>query len=291
MKVPRWRLAKGEPNPDPAASMALLAEVRDRPLDPGYASAAEARRDRGLPASTGSRSIILVVSAVLFGFLMTVAAQTLREPDPAAADTRQELASRIEAQQALGDQRVARVEALRGELSGLEERTLDDSAGGDLADALRKAGLEAGASALVGPGIIVTMDDAESSDPLAPGGSDERVMARDLQVIVNGLWARDAEAISINDQRLTSTSSIRFAGEAIVVDFRGLTRPYVISVIGDPEALEREMTEGASGQYAAELRDKYKLTVDVAVSEEVTVAAATRLSTRLAVVPTEEDNP
>lgn len=115
-------------------------------------------------------------------------------------------------------------------------------------------------------------------------------MARDLQVVVNGLWAQGAEAIAINDQRLTSTSSIRFAGEAIVVDFRGLTRPYVISAIGDPEALSREMTEGATGRYVAELRDDYHLTVGVATAEEVTVVAATRLTTRLSVVPAPEED-
>ena len=36
--------------------------------------------------------------------------------------------------------------------------------------------------------------------------------------LVNGLWQAGAEAISINGQRLTSTSAIRFAGQAILVD-------------------------------------------------------------------------
>ena len=51
------------------------------------------------------------------------------------------------------------------------------------------------------------------------------------------------------------------------------------------------MTEGATGRYAAELRDEYQLTVEVTTADEVTVAAATRLTTRLAVVPTKEDTP
>lgn len=290
MKVPRWRLAKGRPDPNPAASMALLQEVRDRPLDPGYASAAQARRDRGLSASTGSRSVLLILSAVLLGFLMTVAAQTLRAPDPASASARRELVARIEAQQELGDQRASRIEALQGELGRLQEIALDGTES-ETATALREAGLLAGARAMVGPGVLITMNDAEQTDPLASGAPEERVMARDLQVVVNGLWAQGAEAISINDQRLTSTASIRFAGEAIVVDFRGLTRPYVISAIGDPEALTREMTEGATGRYVGELRDEYQLTVEVSTADEVTVPAATRLTTRLSVVPDAEEDP
>ena len=49
------------------------------------------------------------------------------------------------------------------------------------------------------------------------------MLDRDLQVIVNGLWAAGAEAIAVNGQRLTACSAIRSAGEAILVDFRPLS--------------------------------------------------------------------
>ena len=69
----------------------------------------------------------------------------------------------------------------------------------------------------------------------ADEASQGRVIAKDLQYVTNALWESGAEAISINGKRLTSTSSIRFAGSAIIVDYRPLTRPYVITALGDPQ--------------------------------------------------------
>ena len=72
-----------------------------------------------------------------------------------------------------------------------------------------QAALQAGATPVVGEGVVLTLNDPPLSADSEEG---DRVLARDLQVIVNGLWAHGAEAIAINEQRLTSTSTIRFAG-------------------------------------------------------------------------------
>ena len=67
------------------------------------------------------------------------------------------------------------------------------------------------------------------SDPRDDRASDTgRVLDRDLQVMVNALWAAGAEAIAINGQRLTARSAIRYAGEAILLDFRPLVPPNVM---------------------------------------------------------------
>ena len=47
--------------------------------------------------------------------------------------------------------------------------------------------------------------------------------------------------------RLTSTSAIRFAGVAILVDFRPLTPPYVISALGDPASLPGRSPAATAG--------------------------------------------
>ena len=43
--------------------------------------------------------------------------------------------------------------------------------------------------------------------------------------MVNELWADGAQAMSVNDVRLTPTSAIRFAGQAVLVDFQPLLPP------------------------------------------------------------------
>jgi uncharacterized protein YlxW (UPF0749 family) len=258
--------------------MALLREVMDPPLDPGYASWADSREEAGLPRSTGGRTWLLLVTAVLLGFLLSVAAQTLRAPDPASAGARSELRERIEEIEQLGDERVAQIEALRAEVSALQEAKAEPEVDPGVAE---RAATSAGASALQGPGVILTLNDPPLSADSVDG---ERVLARDLQVIVNGLWANGAEAISINDLRLTSTSTIRFAGQAIVVDLKGLARPYEITVIGPPDQLMEELTAGDTGNYLEELRSDFRILVTVTQQDVVTVPAGTRLSTRVAEV-------
>ena len=69
--------------------------------------------------------------------------------------------------------------------------------------------------------------------------------------MVNGLWAAGAEAVAVNGQRLTALSAIRSAGDAILVDYRPLTRPYVVVAIGDPRTLQSRFVAGAGRAGAA----------------------------------------
>ena len=83
----------------------------------------------------------------------------------------------------------------------------------------------------------VTLDDAATAAGRRPTRALDRVLDRDLQSVVNGLWAAGAEAVAVNGQRLTALSAIRSAGDAILVDYRPLTRPYVVVAIGDPRTI------------------------------------------------------
>lgn len=269
---------------DPAASMALLEEVLDPSLGPGYWSAAESREHAGLPRSSGTATVLMFVVALGLGFLVTVAAVTLRAPDPAAAEARAELVERIQAAQEAGDEHSRQVEALRAEILALEqERALSES-GPQAEREIAASALRAGAQAVRGPGVVITLEDAEQAPDQAPGeeARPERVNARDLQIVVNGLWSAGAEAVSVNEHRLTSTSAIRFAGEAVIVDFRGLTPPYVVKAVGDPQRLAAETSTGLTGAYLAELRSQLQLRTSVTQEESVTIRAAERLTTRVA---------
>lgn len=277
-----------DPQRDPAESMALLREVMDPPLDPGYASWAESRESAGLPRSTSSRSILLLIAAIILGFLGAVTAQTLRTPDPVGASARLQLQERIAAAESLGDEHALQIDTLRAEVAQLQQSAAPqvDQAALDL------AALRAGATAVLGEGVVITLNDPPIT---AESTNDDRVLARDVQTIVNGLWAQGAEAISINDQRLTSTSTIRFAGKAIVVDLKALARPYEIRAIGPADDLMTELRTGSTGVYLQELRSDFGISAEVNQQGEVTVPAGSRLSTRVATVPetgteTTEDN-
>ena len=106
----------------------------------------------------------------------------------------------------------------------------------------------------------------------------------DLQLVVNALWAAGAEAISINGQRLGPTTAIRFAGEAVLVDFRPVTNPYEISAIGDPDTLARQVPRQPRGESASPSVSKtFGLRFDFARKDELTLPAASIPELRIAV--------
>lgn len=285
MRLPRAGIA--ERNPDPAASMALLEQVLDPPVGPGYHSAARAREEAGLPPSPGYSTPLMFLTALVLGALVTVSAVTLRAPDPVAAQTRAQLVARIEAAQEVGDETSERVDELRAEILALEQAQALTAEGPDAEGEVAAAGLLVGAQAVQGPGVVVVLQDSPALEGGGPGEGQkvERVNARDIQLVVNGLWSAGAEAVSVNDHRLTSISAIRFAGEAIIVDFRGLAPPYEIRAVGDPERLAQETSTGMTGAYLGELRSQLGIRAEVTTQEEITIAPGERLTTQVGRVP------
>ena len=97
-----------------------------------------------------------------------------------------------------------------------------------------------GLSSVKGEGIEIIINDAVKTDSLESSDIElARVYDSDIQLLVNALWASGAESIAINNARLTSTSAIRSAGDAILVNYRPLLPPFVISAIGDKELKNR----------------------------------------------------
>jgi uncharacterized protein YlxW (UPF0749 family) len=99
------------------------------------------------------------------------------------------------------------------------------------------------------------------------------VLDRDLQQIANALWQAGAEAIAINDQRLISTSTIRAAGDAILVDFRPLTGPYEVSAIG-PRDMQRQFTNSTTAKTFRQLVDAFGMSFEIRKRDNLSLPAA-----------------
>lgn len=89
-----------------------------------------------------------------------------------------------------------------------------------------------------GPGIIMTMNDSQQE--VEEGEDIAWYLIHDIDIleIVNELKMAGAEAISINGERVTSTTSIRCGGPTINIDGKRHAVPFVIRAIGDPKVLE-----------------------------------------------------
>ncbi len=97
-----------------------------------------------------------------------------------------------------------------------------------------------GLSSVKGKGIEIQINDAVKTDSLESADIElARVYDSDIQLLVNALWASGAESIAINNSRLTTTSAIRSAGDAILVNYRPLLPPFVISAIGNDDLRSR----------------------------------------------------
>jgi uncharacterized protein YlxW (UPF0749 family) len=269
--------------------MAVLREVMDHPIDPSYALAA-ARRARG--ERPGPRTAVAItLLAVLCGLFVTRAVLDLRRPEPGQATSRATLEREITRRSALADQRLAEIQRLRGRIASAAAQQLTESGDAALAARGQQLGLATGELPVTGPGLEIVLRDsaglsnAAAVDPraVATGSEDGRVLDRDLQVVVNGLWVAGAEAVAINGRRLSALSAIRSAGLAILVDFRPLKPPYVVQAIGDPSAMPGRFAADAAGPYLQSLRDNYGVQVAVTSATKLTLPGAGSLALRTAV--------
>lgn len=272
------------------ASMTLLTEVMQRPLDPGYAAAAAERAASGNEDAgrrrDRRRAPLTVAVAVVVGVVLTAAIAELRLPG-ATTDARALLLEEIGTRTATADALAAQVEGLRSEVQDLQAQALSEE-GDTVLDVAQRLSLHAGAVPVTGPGVVVTLDDAPqvrdplAGDPRATDSQDQRVVDLDVQIAVNGLWAVGAEAVAVNGQRLTSLSAIRWAGGAILVGFRPLQPPYEIAAVGDPDAMRTAMADSSAGRYLAFLQERYGLRTSIEPAEALELPGAGALQLRYA---------
>lgn len=97
----------------------------------------------------------------------------------------------------------------------------------------------AGTTDLKGEGIIITLTDGTKN--ATEVDSNSLVHDSDVLTVVNELKAAGAEAISVNDQRIISTSAIRCVGPVIQVNYQKVATPIVIKAIGNAQYLESAM--------------------------------------------------
>lgn len=254
----------------------MLRRLLNETLDPGYSEAAGRRvatGDRQRTERGWSGRLVFAACLLLIGALGTVVVSQVRSSAPARQELRQALIEDIAAQRMAGDELAARLVAVRDEANRAREELLAATSQGQGAlDELGRAETVAGLTAVQGPGLAVTLTDA----PAPEGGGENlgRILDRDIQSVVNELWAAGAEAISVDGQRLGPTTSIRSAGQAILVDFRPVTNPYLIEAIG-PSGMFDELLESTAGRTLASYVSAFGLGLDVVQAEQLELAPGT----------------
>lgn len=133
----------------------------------------------------------------------------------------------------------------------------------------------AGYTALAGPGIIVELDDAPRLAELPDGASNDDLVVHqsDVQAVFNALWAGGAEAMSIMDVRVLTTSAVRCVGNTLLLHGGVYSPPFQIAAIGDPSALQQALNESEGVQWFKDAVTHFQLGYRETVQAELTVPA------------------
>ena len=118
-----------------------------------------------------------------------------------------------------------------------------------------------------GPGVTVTLTDSKKDISSSLNPSDLVVHDLDVLSVINELKNAGAEAISINDQRLTPNSGIICGGNIIDINGEKVGAPFIIKAIGLPEQLA---ALNRPGGYLATLKE-YNIGVEFKKSNNITI--------------------
>ena len=108
-----------------------------------------------------------------------------------------------------------------------------------LEESIKEKNLALGLTEVTGTGVEIVLDDGDTpiTSNLFVNTSDLLVHDGDLINVVNELLNADAEAISINGQRIVSTTAIECDGNVIKINGTKMGAPFEITAIGYPEYL------------------------------------------------------
>jgi uncharacterized protein YlxW (UPF0749 family) len=272
-------------------SMTLLRDLVEDSLDEGYARAAARRAaDPDGRSRLGGRGVLLVVGLVAVGLLLATAYVQTRSRAGSTQQAHNALIATVQQKEHANDREQRRLDRLRTTVQRDQQNGLAlTAAGRDLAARLARLESSTGTGAIEGPGMVVHVADAGKSadgsdvDPRTDEEDQGRVTDRDLQTLVNEVWAAGAEAVAVNGQRLTVLSAIRSAGDAVLVDFRPLNPPYTLRAVG-PDTMRATFASGFGGSYLQVLQG-YGITSSIEDSDRLRLPASAGVSLRYAEVP------
>lgn len=268
--------------PVPSLLRALLSEH----LDPGYAAAAAKRKGRTQPAAPPSgRARVFgwfwqALAATLVAMVFAAAVAQARSVAPGVHEAQGLLATSVRAAESSATRLAKQRSALSAKVDDVQRLALADNAEGQrLLTRLDALSLAAASTAVTGPGLKVTVTEPAVGPNLSDvskqrvNGSRQIILDRDLQLVLNSLWASGAEAISVGGVRIGPNVTIRQAGGAILVDNNPTRSPYTILAVGPPHAM-RDVFDNSPGLQRLRLLEvSYGVGVTVDVADGLSLPA------------------
>jgi len=148
------------------------------------------------------------------------------------------------------------------------EKAEEDTFVSGMVEDLEKYRMFSGVVDVQGPGVLVTIKDP-AMDQYEEGYSIITNNYELLLGLVNRLKEAGAEAVSINEQRISNNTEISLAGENININGTPTAPPYFVKAIGNPQTLEGAIT--LRGGIIYTMKMKYNLIVDTEIKDKIVI--------------------
>jgi uncharacterized protein YlxW (UPF0749 family) len=257
----------------------LLRSLLSEHLDPGYAAAAAVKAG-GKRRKKWQSWAWQFCGAMLIAVVFAAAVAQARTTAPGVRETQHVLAGSVRSAEAATAAVAAQRDALAAQVDAERRDRLEgDARGQELLAQLDGANFAAAATAVTGPGLTITVTDPGMSADLTDvskqrvPGSQQVILDRDLQLVVNSLWVSGAEAIAVGGVRIGPNVTIRQAGGGILVDNQPINSPYVILAIGPPHGMQEVFDRSPGLLRLRLLESSYGVGVNVSSTESVTLPA------------------
>jgi uncharacterized protein YlxW (UPF0749 family) len=180
--------------------------------------------------------LALALVCIVLGVMLSMQFKTVKTSvGPVSESRARELATELKKVKEERDSLLAIKNELDKKIREYEEEASKGSVSAQLLkNELDNARIMAGLLDVQGPGVTITLDDLKFAE-----NYNFALISHDMLLnLVNDLNAAGAEAISINDQRIISSTEIRSAGAHININTVEFAPPFIIKAIGDPKTLE-----------------------------------------------------
>ena len=222
---------------------------------------------------TNKKVISIVLGLMCFALTLGICIQikTVKESNSTVSQNYEEnnLRAEVLKYKERYDNRIKEIENLDKELEKqIDQATEKNSSLEEAQNQIQEGNKIIGTTDVTGPGVIITLSDSKLDPTTVLNPSDLLLHDIDVLSIINELKNTGAEAISINDQRVVSTTSIQCGGAIININGERVGSPFTIKAIGLPENLANlDRPQG----YLDILRDKYQIGAELKKSNNISI--------------------
>lgn len=222
---------------------------------------------------TNKKIISIVLGLMCFALTLGICIQikTVKESNSTVSQNYEEnnLRAEVLKYKERYDNKIKEIENIDKELEAqISQATEKNSDLEDAQNQIQQGNKIIGTTEVKGPGVIITLSDSKLDPKTVLNPSDLLLHDIDVLSVINELKNTGAEAISINDQRVVTTTSIKCGGAIININGERVGAPFTIKAIGLPENLANlDRPQG----YLDMLREKYQIGAELKKSNDITI--------------------